>query len=323
MGILKDILSNSIFLQDELTKSITEYNTNLESSLNDPQTLAFTEISRINQNYPKDHIYYTPSIQEQIDFNKDIKREQIVDFYQNLIGANYGAGSVVGDLDAKTVKTVLEDTFGKWNTKTKYSYVTPAFFPSKKEEKIINTPDKENAAAVGAVNFKMDRRNPDYPAFLMANEMLGSGGFVTSRIPVRLREKEGISYGAGSYMNVPYINDVASWGYYAFLNPTKKDAVDKAVREEIAKALKDGFTDEELKAKKESWQNSRKTGLGNDGTLIGLVISKLLYDIPLEDYDALESKVLNISVQQANEALRKYLKTDQLTTLDVGDFNKK
>jgi zinc protease len=134
--------------------------------------------------------------------------------------------------------------------------------------------------------------------------MLGSGGFLSARIPMRLREKEGISYGARSYMSVPYINDAASWGYYAFLNPTKKDAVDKAVREEIAKALKDGFTDEELKANKQSWQNSRKTGLGNDGTLMGLVNSKLLYDIPLEDYDALESKVLNISVQQANEALK-------------------
>ena len=73
----------------------------------------------------------------------------------------------------------------------------------------------------------MDRKNPDYPALLLANEMLGSGGFLSARIPMRLREKEGISYGAGSYMSVPYINDAASWGYYAFLNPTKKDAVDK------------------------------------------------------------------------------------------------
>ena len=135
MGILKEILTNATFPQEELAKSITaEYNTNLESSLNDPQSIAFTEINRVNQDYPKDHIYYTPSIQERIDFNKGVKREQIIDFYQNLIGANFGAGSVIGDLDAKTVKTVLEDTFGKWNTKTKYSYVVPPFFPSKKRK---------------------------------------------------------------------------------------------------------------------------------------------------------------------------------------------
>ncbi len=68
----------------------------------------------------------------------------------------------------------------------------------------------------------MDRKSPDYPALLIANEMLGSGGFMTARIPMRLREKEGISYGAGSYMGVPADNNVASWGWYAFFNPTKK-----------------------------------------------------------------------------------------------------
>ncbi|MCT3704344.1 insulinase family protein [Elizabethkingia anophelis] len=323
MGILKEILFNSIFPQDELAKSINEYNTRLESFLNDPQILAFTEISRINQGYPKDHIYYTPSVQEQIDFNKGVKREQIVDFYQNLIGANYGVGSVIGDLDAKTVKAVLEDTFGKWNTKTKYSYVVPTFFPSKKEDKVINTPDKENAVALGRVNFKMDQKNQDYPALLMANEILGSGGFVTSRIPVRLREKEGISYGSGTYMNIPYTNNVSSWGYYALLNPTKKNAVDKAVLEEIIKAIEKGFTEEELKASKNSWQNSRKTELGNNGIIMELVKSKLLYNIPLENYDIVEDKVMNLNLKQVNEVLKKYVKVEQLTTLDVGDFNKK
>ncbi|UTF93573.1 hypothetical protein J2O08_02420 [Elizabethkingia anophelis] len=47
-----------------------------------------------------------------------------------------------------------------------------------------------------------------------------------------------------------------------------------------------------------------------------------LYNIPLEDYDELENKVLNINIQQVNEAIQKYLKTDQLTTLNVGDFSK-
>ncbi len=323
MGLLKDMLTNATFPEQELVKSVKEYNTSLEATLNDPQTLAFTEISRLNEKYPKDHIYYTPSVQEMIDANKEVKRDQIVDFYKNLIGANYGAGSVIGDLDSNDVKTTLEDTFGKWNTKTKYTYVVPTFFASKKMDKVINTPDKENAAAVGAINFKMDRKHPDYPALLMANEILGSGGFLSSRIPMRLREKEGISYGAGSYISIPYINDVASWGYYAFLNPTKKEAVDKAVMEEIKKALKDGFTEEELAANKKSWQTSRKTGLGNDGTLIGLVNGKLLYDIPLEEYDDLEQKVMNVSLKQVNEALRKYIKLEDLTSLDVGDFNKK
>jgi len=323
MGILEDLLLNSTFPQNELTKTIAEYNTYLEGSLNDPQSIAFTEIARQTTKYPKESIFYTSTTQEEIDAFKAIKQSEIVDFYKNILGGNNGVGSVVGDLDAKSTGEILESTFGKWNSKSKYERATPTFFETQKLDKDIITPDKENAVAVGRVSFKMDTKNPDYPAFVMANEILGSGGFLSARIPMRLREKDGISYGAGSFVNIPIANDVASWSYYAFLNPTKKNAVENAAKEEIAKALKDGFTAEELKSNLVSWQNERKTRLGSDGTLISLVNTYLQYGIPLEDYDDLEGKVKVLKVEDVNKVLKKYLSLDKMTSIYAGDFNKK
>ncbi|CAC9976843.1 M16 family metallopeptidase [Flavobacterium panici] len=323
MGILADLLANSTFPENELTKTISEYNTYLESSLNDPQAVAFTEISRITTKYPKGSIFYTPTIQEQIDAFKKIKQAEIVDFYTNFLGGNNGIGSVVGDLDAKTTGEILENTFGKWNSKSKYELAQPAYFETQKLDKDIITPDKENAVALGRISFKMDRKNPDYPAFVMANEILGSGGFLSARIPMRLREKEGISYGAGSFIDVPITNDAAAWTYYAFLNPTKKNAVETATKEEIAKALKDGFTAEELKSNLVSWQNERKTRLGVDNTLMELVNTYLQYGIALDDYDQLETKVKALKVDEVNKVLKKYLTLDKMTSVYAGDFNKK
>lgn len=323
MGILADLLANSTFPENELTKTISEYNTYLESSLNDPQAVAFTEISRITTKYPKGSIFYTPTIQEQIDAFKKIKQAEIVDFYTNFLGGNNGIGSVVGDLDAKTTGEILENTFGKWNSKSKYELAQPAYFETQKLDKDIITPDKENAVALGRISFKMDRKNPDYPAFVMANEILGSGGFLSARIPMRLREKEGISYGAGSFIDVPITNDAAAWTYYAFLNPTKKNAVETAAKEEIAKALKDGFTAEELKSNLVSWQNERKTRLGVDNTLMELVNTYLQYGIALDDYDQLETKVKALKVDEVNKVLKKYLTLDKMTSVYAGDFNKK
>ncbi len=323
MGILADLLANSTFPENELTKTISEYNTYLESSLNDPQAVAFTELSRITSKYPKGSIFYTPTIQEQIDAFKKIKQAEIVDFYANFLGGNNGIGSVVGDLDAKTTGEILESTFGKWNSKSKYELALPAYFETQKLDKDIITPDKENAVALGRISFKMDRKNPDYPAFVMANEILGSGGFLSARIPMRLREKEGISYGAGSFIDVPITNDAAEWTYYAFLNPTKKNAVETAAKEEIAKALKDGFTAEELKSNLVSWQNERKTRLGVDNTLMELVNTYLQYGIALDDYDQLETKVKALKVDEVNKVLKKYLTLDKMTSVYAGDFNKK
>jgi len=322
-ALIKEILTESTFPEAELTKTINEYNTYLESSLNDPQSIAFTEIEKITENYPKESIYYTASTQEQIDNNKKVKREQLVDFYNKILGGNNGVGSVIGDVDSKTVAGLLESTFGKWNSKSNYEFIRPELFATKKMDKDYLTPDKENGAAVGKISFSMDRKSPDYPAFVIANEMLGSGGFLTARIPTRLREKEGISYGAGSYINVPIDNNVASWAWYAFFNPTKKDAVNKALKEEVNKAVKDGFTEEEFKSNLTSWLNSRKTGLGNDNTLMGLVNSQLQYGQSLDEYDALEAKVSALKVSQVNDVLRKYISEDKLTSVFAGDFNKK
>ncbi|MFC4686430.1 M16 family metallopeptidase [Epilithonimonas pallida] len=322
-SLIKEILTESTFPEAELVKTVNEYNTYLESSLNDPQSIAFTEIEKITENYPKESIYYTASTQEQIDNNKKVKREQLVDFYNKILGGNNGVGSVIGDVDTKTTAALLESTFGKWNSKSTYEFIKPELFATKKQDKDYLTPDKENGAAVGKISFSMDRKSPDYPAFVIANEMLGSGGFLTARIPTRLREKEGISYGAGSYINIPIDNNVASWAWYAFFNPTKKEAVNKALKEEVNKAVKDGFTEEEFKSNLTSWLNSRKTGLGNDNTLMGLVNSQLQYGQSLDEYDALETKVSALKVSQVNDVLRKYISEDKMTSVFAGDFNKK
>ncbi|WP_434980096.1 M16 family metallopeptidase [Daejeonia sp. YH14] len=323
MDIIQDILANSVFPQNELDKTVIENNTYLESQLKDPNAIASLELTRMTSPYPKTSIFYTPSVQEQIDANKKVTREQILGYYTSLLGASNGFGTLIGNLDTKTAAEALEKTFGKFTAKSKYTEVKPTFFATAKEDRNLLTPDKENAVALGKLSFRMQQSSPDYPALVMANEILGSGGFLSARLPMRLREKEGISYGVGSYISVPITNDVASWNYYAYLNPTKRDAVEKAVKEEIAKALKDGFTQEELDANKKSYMNTRTTSLGMDNTLINLVNTQLQYNVPLEWYDELNTKIQALKLPEVNAALKKYINPDDLTSVYAGDFNKK
>ena len=323
MDILKDMVTNSTFPQNEITKTITEQNTNLEGQLKDPEAIAQNELQRLSSPYPKESVFYTASLQEQIDNSKKVTRDQIVNYYQNILGTNNGLGTVLGNIEAKTVVASLENTFGKWNAQSKYEEVKPTYFETKKLDKNFLTPDKENAIALGTESFKMNQKSPDYPAFVLANEILGSGGFLSARLPMRLREKEGISYGVGSFINIPISNDVASWGYYALLNPTKRDAVESAIKEEVSKALKDGFTADELMTNKKSYANIQKTMLGMDNTLINLVNKKLQYGISLDEYDTLNSKIAELKLEEVNSALRKYLTLDKVTSVYAGDFNKK
>ncbi|MDO5615725.1 MAG: insulinase family protein, partial [Cruoricaptor ignavus] len=135
MAILKDILTNPTFPQNELTKAVAETNTYLESQLKDPQALARNELSRLASPYSKNSIFYTPTLQEQIDGNKKVTREQIVAFHQNVLGATNGYGVILGNLDQKIAVKALDDTFGKFVAKTKYTEVKPTFFETKKLDK--------------------------------------------------------------------------------------------------------------------------------------------------------------------------------------------
>ena len=148
---------------------------------------------------------------------------------------------------------------------------------------------------------------------------------MTARIPQRLREKEGISYGAGTSLSVPSDpkNVNASWSIYAFMNPTKRVDVEKALNEEFNKLITSGITEDELTANKSSWKNAKQANLGSDGYLIYLSSLFLLYDTPFTEHDKLNAEIDKLTVKQVNDAAKKYLQPAKFTTVYAGDFTKK
>ena len=324
MKVLKDVLTNPLFPESELEKLKLENITYLESQLNDPQSLAFTKIAQLTEKEDKGSIYYTPSVQETIDGIKSVKVSEIKEFYTNFFGANNGIATTVGIQDKKQVDKLFEDTFGNFNSKAKYEKAYPKYANTKQSKEVFQTPDKENAVAVGKLDFEMNKNNPDYAALVFANEVMG-GGFMTARIPQRLREKEGISYGAGTSLNVatdPNSKN-ASWMIYAFMNPTKRADVEKAIGEEFNKLVTTGITEEELLANKTSWKSTRQTNLGLDNYLINLSSTFLLYDIPFSDFEKLNAEIDKLTVKQVNDAAKKYLQPSKFTSVYAGDFTKK
>lgn len=324
MTLLHDILANPVFPEAELDKLKLETVTSLESELNDPQAIAFNKLSQLTSNEAKGSIFYSSNTQEEIDAYKNVKIGDVKDFYNAFFGVNNGVATVIGMSDKTTVDKLFENTFANFTSKAKYEKAIPNYVDTKQDKQLFETPDKENAVAVGKLNFKMNRTNPDYAALVFANEVMG-GGFMTARIPQRLREKEGISYGAGTSLSVPNDpkQDNAAWMIYAFLNPTKRADVEKAMTEEFNKLVTSGITEEELKANKTSWVSTRQTNLGLDGYLMSLSSQFLQYDIPFSEYEKLNAEIEKLTVKQVNDAAKKYLQPSKFTTIYAGDFTKK
>src|SRR5207253_5309029 len=138
-------------------------------------------------------------VEEQFADGQGARRAEARGFYADFYGAGTGTGggqggqlAIVGDFDAREITTLATELFGPWKSAQPFVRIPQPFVDVDSVEQAIETPDKANAVFVAGQNLKIQHTDPDYPALLLWNYMIG-GGFLNSRLATRIRQKEGIS----------------------------------------------------------------------------------------------------------------------------------
>jgi zinc protease len=149
--------------------------------------------------------------------------------------------------------------------------------------------------------------------------MLG-GGFLNSRLATRIRQKEGLSYGVGSQFNAGSLDPVGTFMAYAIYAPENLAKLEAAFAEEINKVITDGFTAEEIAAAKSGWSQSRTVGRAQDSGLAGTLNNYLFIKRDLLWDESFEKKVMALTPEQINSAVKKYLSMDKINIIKAGDF---
>lgn len=323
LNLVQDILKNPSFDVTEFEKLKLETKNGLEANRNEPQAVANEELTKLTSLYPKSHPYYSETTDESLATLNKITIEDVKIFYATFYGGANSRSSFVGGIDKALIKNFLSSTLDNWNSKIAYKRIPTQYFDVKSNDKTVQINDKTNAVLLGKINLNVGEKSPDYPAISMANELLGGGAFLSSRIPQRLRETEGLSYGAGSYLQANAIDPTTDWGIYAFYNPTMKDKLTNALNEEIQKAISKGFTKEEFDNSLKSWLQNRQTTLGVDEFLVRELRENLDLGKTFKDYEDFETKVKSLDVQKVNAALVKYFDPKKFVVVNTGDFVKK
>lgn len=320
--LLDDLLKNPSFDTAEFSKLIIDTKANTESAMNDPQTVASEKLDKLASAYPRTHPLYQLDSKEKLQELSKIKIADLKSYYSEFYGANNSYSAFLGELDLSCIKDFFKNTFSTWKSKTPYAELVPKSFETKETKASVNTPDKTNAMMLGQLNININEKHPDFAATYMANELLGGGAFLSSRIPQRLRENEGMSYGAGSFLNTDYKYTTGSWGLYAFFNPIYQNRLDSALNQEIDKALMKGFTQDELTNAVNSTLQQNKTLLGLNNALGGILKSYMMDGRNLSDFIAFETKLKALKLDDVNNALKKYFNKSKLIKVYAGDFEK-
>ena len=321
LKLVDEVLKDAIFPEDEFEKLKNQRLSGIETQRSDPQAIAMTEIQRHISPYPKSDPRYTETFDESVAEIKSASLEEIKKFHKDFYGSSYGSMSVVGDFDSTEIKNLVSSLFGNWKNASPFTRIEMKAIPVKTINQSYETPDKPNAFFVGAYNFEFRDDHPDYPALVLGNYMLG-GGFLNSRLATRIRQKDGLSYGVGSQFNAGALDPVGSFFAYAIYAPENAAKLEAAFKEEINKVVTEGFTAEEISAAKSGWSQSRTVNRAQDAALAGTLNHYLFIDRNLHWDESFEKKVMELTPEQVNEAMKKHISLDKINIIKAGDFAK-
>ena len=160
--------------------------------------------------------------------------------------------------------------------------------------------------------------DPDYPAMMMANYMFGGG--ITARLPNRVRNREGFSYSVGSSFAASPEGDAASFAVSAIANPCNTPKVEASFLDELARTLRDGFTAAELAVAKKAILDERMVARSSDAGILNLMAAREQYGRTLIWDEQLDAKLESLTLDEVNNAFRRYVNISQLSIVKGGDF---
>ena len=294
--------------------------TGAEAQRNEPSALAGVRLARHLQEYAPGHPHYTPTLDERIALLRAATLEDAVACYRQLYGATGAEFVAVGEFDPAALSRAVDELFGSWKTPHPFRRVPERYAERPGLEDSLVTPDKANATLRAGLNLRMRDDHPDFAALVVANHLLG--GSSTARLPARVREKEGLSYSTYSSFFSSALDESASFRVASTFAPQNRERVERAIREELVRAVRDGFSAEEIEAGKRSVLEARRLARAQDRALAGRIGHYLFvkrtfaWDLEFED------KIAKLTPAQVNAALRKHIDPARLSVVVAGDLKK-
>jgi zinc protease len=305
VDLVLHIVREATFPASELTEYQRQASTAIQNAMAEPSALASRALSRHDNPWPRDDVRYTPTFAESQDETAALTRQQLVDFHAQFYGAGTIAFAAVGDFDPAAIRLELSEGLEGWRKAPAYERVADPYRAVPPKEFDINTPDKANAFFLARLPLELQDTDPDYPALYLANYLLG--GSETSRLWSRVRVQEGLSYDVRSQLDISSYEPSGDWSLYAIHAPQMSIRLEQVIQEELERALKEGFTAEEVREGISAMLNYRKLARTRDNTLVSAWINYLQLDRTFEWSKRIDRELAALTADKVNAVLRKRL----------------
>jgi zinc protease len=320
LRLMAEVLRQPSFPSDEFEQLRRSSLTGIDAQRGDPSALAALALTRHLNPYPPTHWLYTTSLDERTARIKKLSLDDVKRCYADFYGATDSEISVVGDFDPDEVTRLAQELFGDWKSPRPYARIPLMVADVAPVNEAIETPDKANAVLRSGMLIELRDDDPDYPALLLGNYMLG--GSSDSRLVRRVREKEGLSYSVGSILSADSFDRRGAFGTFAIYAPQNRARVETAISDEVRKAFAEGFTAQEVEAGKKGFLQARALARSSDAGVAGRLVSYLVLGRTFAWDEDLERRIAALTPQQVLDAMRRRIDPSKLSVVKAGDFAK-
>ncbi|HET8798493.1 MAG TPA: pitrilysin family protein, partial [Thermoanaerobaculia bacterium] len=307
--IFLDVLRSPAFREEKIALAKTQANTGISRRNDDPGSILGRELAKLG--YGPQSPYAVHSEYATI---ASITRDDLVDFHNKTVHPNNIILSFIGDFDSAKLEKRLRDTFASWKKGPQVSKPATPHAPAKPGFYFV-AKDDVTQANIGMVHPGIDRRNPDYYAVAVMNEVL-SGGF-SGRLMQTLRSQKGLTYGVGGGLAAPWDYQGLFRAQMATKSGTTLEAIN-SLRAEIARMTTDPVTPQELSLAKESILNAFVFTMDTRAKALQQQVLLELYGFPSNYFVMYPTQIEKVTAGDVQRVAKKYIQPDQLAILVVG-----
>ncbi|HLK69320.1 MAG TPA: pitrilysin family protein [Bryobacteraceae bacterium] len=314
LNLFAEALLHPTFPDAEFRKEVARRLDNLKSLKDNPGSINSHYRSFFFGNgHPYGHIA------DEASFDR-IRRQDVTDYHQRMYVGKNLILIVAGDFDPAVAKARVAATFGTAPAGAAYSWVDdhPPVRNSSPAVLLIDKPDATQTYFIIA-QPGIRRSTPDRMALTLVNTLFG--GRFSSMINDELRVNSGLTYGANSRVEQARLTGALYISTYTKTETTEK-AIDLAL--DVLKRFHDnGITADQLTSAKTYLKGTYPPQRLQTSDQIAAALGEIeLLGLGRDEVDQFFARVDAVTLDQANEVIRKYYRTDNLTFVMLGNASK-
>ena len=307
IDVLSDMILNSSFDTNDIDKEKFVILEELKMYEDSPDDLSY---DLLLENIYKDHSLGMNILGDRQSL-KNLKRESILDYYNEYYVPNNSIISICGNFKFEEIVKQIEEKFKTWQPKSVDTTTTkPNFNPCivKKNKDIEQVNLAINLDAIPMTN------NREVYALSVVNNVFG--GSISSRLFQKIREEKGLAYSI--YSSQTLYEDCGELGIFASTSTENIQEVYKSILEEIELIRNEYISPQEIHESKEQLKGSYMLDLESTSSRMMSNGKNLLMRNKVDDEQDIIDYINAVEYDDVVKIIKKVFNTENMGVCIVG-----